>query len=819
MNVINSKSKTGGQVYPFLAKLGDWTITSYLLREEEDMTLLQANLSKGLVWNKDDQVNVLTTPLAENGQAILDLLGWQVSFKKSPATASKRISRMVRPYRYGAENVSLSIWEDDTLDAKVWDGVFQVSREFVLKCDQYLSGLSRKKYKRHMAELEYCRRWELTIMGPFGQYKGHAEVVDLPTGIDIRCPVDVAKTEFKSAYQFAGLNAVHGAQQMKLDIQSLINLLNFFGVPNIVQWLEQSTRHVLKGISNSDTPELARMLYNLESAEAIDRLDEWAVGAYIVSGGKIEWFSKAIMGAADQYKNQLRSQNDGMRFPVPGGGAYIAPASMGNRVVEPGKCLLDWDTASLYIADEDWSAYSRRNGGFDADDRHWVVYFLDKADNRHKVLFYRSPNQSGEYLLCEPMLGSDTTAWFDGTIPELNSLDLPLPIESQGNHYGTIERLDVLGMYPDHYEPQALWLTIEQCAKNLGVLGRFCNMLMLHVAVFDDSPHDLPAKLEDVIDFTVKEVGDLSQVLLWIQKIAEVIAARPVPKSLAPRLAGMVDFKLSYTSAHEIDQLTEAMQRTMAWFEDEVSQIAIKAMPPVTLFEYGREHMPRVNEMRSIYGQFLRKVIEQRVPNSDDMQKVKELVQKKLAEFETAEHPDLMYGLVSNVYTLGAHGVGAKDRGYIRDGILFNAVGEQFIETLRMQGIIGDIEWDGQKAELIFNNPEIDPIRPLNMLMKAVWYNLYRLHTKQDIAMGQISKEKRTEYKLMVRNFIPTWLGQPFTLMTSPTMEGRQEFRTKLGNMIALLSTDQSIPDGHYEMVSAIEDDGNLHTVMKGILT
>lgn len=816
MNVINSKTKTGGQVYPFLSKLGEWAITSYLLNDD-DMDLLRRDLSLGLTWVKDDQVNVLTTSLTTDAQAILDLLGWQVSFKKSPATASKRLSRMLRPYRYGAENINLSIWEDCSLDPKVWDGVFQVSREFVLKCDQYLGTLPAKSYKRHMAELEHWPRWELTVMGQFGQYKGHAIVTDLPPGVDIRCPVGVAKTEFRSDYQFAGLNAVHGSESMKLDIQSLINLLNFFGVSNLTRWLEESTRHVLKGIINGDTPELAKMLYNLNGAEAIDRLDEWSVGAYIVSGGKIEWFSKAITGAADQYKSQLRSQSDGMRWPIPGGGAYIAPASMNGKYVEQGKCLLDWSTASIYIADEDWIAYSRRNGGFDADDRHWVVTFKDKADGCDKVLFWRSPNQSGEYLLCQPMPSSDITTWIDGTIPELNSNDLPAPIESQGNRYGTIQRLDAVGMYPDHYESQALWLTIDQCIKNLGVLGRFCNMLMVHMAVFDDSPHDLPAKLEDVIDFTVKEVGDLGPVRLWIQKIALDLSGHEIPKALAPRLAGMVDTKLSYTTGHEIDQLVEAMQKVMAWFDDEVNQVANKAMPPISLFEYGRDHMPKVTEMRSLYGQYLRKIIEQRVPNKEDMQAVKELIQKKLAEFETSEHPDLMYGLVSNVYTLGAHGIGAKDRGYIRDGILFNAVGEQFIETLRRQGLIGDIEWNGVSAELIYNCPALDLTRPLNMLMKQVWYNLYRLHTKQDVPMGQISKDKRVEYKDIVKKFIPSWIGASFTLTDSPLMVGRQEFRTQLGNMVAVLSLDQSVPNGQYELVSAIEDDGNLHTVMKSL--
>ena len=82
---------------------------------------------------------------------------------------------------------------------------------------------------RQRRELRNGRRFEITTLHAGGQDKGHVYVVDdLPT--DFLFPADSVKTELRlgeTAFGqsvFVGLNPVHSADQMCLDIQSLINL-------------------------------------------------------------------------------------------------------------------------------------------------------------------------------------------------------------------------------------------------------------------------------------------------------------------------------------------------------------------------------------------------------------------------------------------------------------------------------------------------------------------------------------------------------------------------------------------------------------------
>lgn len=803
----------GGMQYPFASRLGpNMSISTFKYMDEADKIFLEHH-QDGLMWVKDDQVNVLSVP-GMNAEDIIKALHWDISFKKGPAVASKRISRILRPYRYGYEGKAgdITIWEDDGKSAKVWDGIFQISRRLVMMNTQYLTGLTPKKLRSFENELTHGMRWELTIMTRNGQYKGHAEVVDLPDGVDVVCPVGVAKQEVKLTDDslFIGLNAVHGAKQMRLDIQSLINLLPFFGTERLIDWLKHSTKHVLHAIKNNDTNALANMLFVLDSAEAVYRMSFWPAGEYLVSGGEVKWFSRAVRTAADQYREQLRSQSEQLRFPVPGGGLYIAPASVSNRTVDRGHALLNFDTASIYINDADWPAFAARNGGFDGDDRHWVVVFNDTLDGKLKALYWRSPNQFGEYLLSELQPGSDIITWIDGTIPTLDSRNLPTPIEQQGNVYGSIEVVSHPELFSPVYSAQAVEAAIAEYTKNVGVLGQFCNICMVHTALRYVSPIHLPAKLEDVIDFTVKEIGDLSGVKTWIREVADELSAYPIPRVLAPRIQGLVTSELGFTDGeHDLDKLVEAMGQTIEWFNAEATAIAATAIPPITIFDAGYDWMKPASELKSIYGKAMRDVVTERIPTKQDLEDIEKLVRVALNKYPVIDHSNMMYGLASYIYTVNAH-----DSDTIRDGVLWNSVGPDFIEALRKLGLIGDIVWTGKKAELYYNNPPLGVLQPIPAYMKQVWYNLYVATTGDHRPMGEIRKPLQKQYKAVVRDMIPNLIGMKVALVESAKLEDRKVFLGPKGNEMAYLSASQDLPTGSYEILSAIEHDGNLYATL-----
>lgn len=807
------ESKLGGMKYPLMSRLGmNWTLQSFKLNDEADTLFMESVLDRGLAWVKDNQVNVLTVP-GMSAEEIIRALQWQISFQKGPAVASKRISRILRPYRYGYEGKAsdITIYEDNTKDAQVWDGIFQVSRRLVEMTSQYLTGISERSHKRFTKELHTHERWELTILTRGGELKGHAFVTDLPAGIDIVCPVGVAKHElaFTTDDLFIGLQAVHGSHQMKLDIQSLVNLLPFFGVDNLTKWLEQSTKYVLDSIRENETDKLASMLYSLESQEAINKLEYWPAGAYLVSGGPVKWFARTVRTAADQYKEQLRSQNEQMRFPIPGGGLYIAPASALHKTVHRGNALLDFKTASIYINDADWTSYATRNGGFDGDDRHWVVVFQDALDSKLKVLFWRSPNQYGEYIVAELQEGSDTTTWIDKSIPTFDTSKLPLPIERQGNSYGDIIPLLNMANMDTHYNLRAIQEAILQITENSGVLGMFCNICLVHVAVIGDGPHRLPARLEQVIDYTVKEIGDMSQVSKWIFDTADVLADYPIPAILAMRIANLTKKELIYTDDHDIDRLVEAMNHTMDWFTAEAEGIALAAMPPASIFERGRDYMHKASELKSVYGRFMRSIAQVRQPTAEDSAEAERLVRLRLDAYPKDEQPNILYGLAAWIYTVNAH----KDN-VIRDGVIWNAVGYDFLEVLRTGGLLADIEWTGKKAELYYNNPELENIKPVSAYMKQVWYQLYVLTTGNHIPMGHIGKDAQKLYKAKVSKIIPAMTGMKLELKDSTALSDRQVFIGPKGNEVAYLAADQLLPNGIYTLTSAVEDDGNLHAIL-----
>ena len=91
-----------------------------------------------------------------------------------------------------------------------------------------LPDLDDAKRARLLRELKHGKRVEFTVMTANGQDKGHC-IVSETLDADFLLPQDT-KTEVKlvDGQAFVGINFVHGHADMRLDIQSLINLHPFF---------------------------------------------------------------------------------------------------------------------------------------------------------------------------------------------------------------------------------------------------------------------------------------------------------------------------------------------------------------------------------------------------------------------------------------------------------------------------------------------------------------------------------------------------------------------------------------------------------------
>lgn len=162
MTVLRFDDNRGGLTYPFLPNDLQWQIVSRSFNElractehsevtgsfgdEEALAKIfqvdpptpsacpmeLGRSGQALRWVKDNKVLDLHVPNMDT-QTFLERTGLKLSMHKGGYVLSKRLSRVMRPYRYwhffNQEEVLIDY--NECLDANLWDGSGQVSRGFV----------------------------------------------------------------------------------------------------------------------------------------------------------------------------------------------------------------------------------------------------------------------------------------------------------------------------------------------------------------------------------------------------------------------------------------------------------------------------------------------------------------------------------------------------------------------------------------------------------------------------------------------------------------------------------------------------------------
>lgn len=233
-HVLQFDDNRGGLAYPFLPDAWRWRIVSRRLDDEAAMAeIFQAPLKLSLStdpathslapervpvnaptpsagselalntvkwpalrWVKDDKVLDLTVP-GMNTQTFLERTGLQLSMHKGGYVLSKRLSRVMRPYRYWGffSQDEVTIDYNEFLDGRLWDGCGQVSRGFIQRLADTLdpsTGSGQGLDDRHRHQLLHTKRFEVTTLHAGGQDKGHVLVVD-DLAVDFMFPAGSAK--------------------------------------------------------------------------------------------------------------------------------------------------------------------------------------------------------------------------------------------------------------------------------------------------------------------------------------------------------------------------------------------------------------------------------------------------------------------------------------------------------------------------------------------------------------------------------------------------------------------------------------------------
>ncbi len=856
-HILRFDDNRGGLAYPFLPNDLQWQIVSHSLDDEESLTkIFQAN-PPTLRWVKDDKVLDLTIPGMDT-QTFLDRTGLRLSMHKGGYVFSKRLSRVMRPFRYWGffRDKEVTIDYNPHLDGRLWDGSGQISRGFIQRLADSLA-----LDERHRRELLHTNRFEVTTLHAGGQDKGHVLVVD-DLAVDFMFPAGSAKQELAllDGRTFIGLHPIHSEDQMCLDIQSIINLHPFFQPEHLLAWAGIESELFLSGIRNGRLASILNRLYDAESVSDLDGLADWHVGEYIASGGSLMWFAGMVKAVARQHLHRLGSRASKLRCPAPGGRYYLFPAAVGNRDVPEGHIELDPACATAWVNDSDWLTFIVDVlGGCDGDDAVWVFPFADVSDGTdgnhslQKMLIWRSPNQLGEYVVLRPTPGSHVMAWETAvgalSYPKMQSRLLPDRIDRCHYQYGRLREASDLCRVEAAYSIAAMSSTIQRAAANQGVLGGFCNVAMLCKAIYGRLPDQLPATLEAVIDGSVKTGLDLAPVKQWNQMaITRMVqhgqsnTRRAMPQVLLDRLPVWLREQVQVAESHWLDTLANALEMHKAQYWADVEALATEACPPLELFEHGRDWLHVGKDLRQAYSRVIRQAIgvvgDEVAPDgvsialNTSFDAAREASEAFLAQWPVEKRPFVLLGAAAYLYAQGPQACPERGRGGepVRDALIWqlgakrdgsgreSGIAQAMLDALRQIGLLGEPVWTGSGAVLYYNEEPQARRSGVPVRLNGVWLNwLNARNGRAYNRMSDVPPAEREQAKARIADFVQDRF-RGMMLTTEVTDNDRVVTRTPHGNLFGYVQKDHELAAIRYDqwcIAWATAVDGNVLAVLE----
>jgi len=754
-NVTSFNDDRGGATFPFLEQTQRaWRILTRPVDETATSTgSVQAPPHAAhtfgldaptLRWVNGSQVSDLYVDGMTTAQ-FLEATGLQLDMHKGGFVLSKRISRLMRPHFvsgfFAPEDVRVAYMAQSPAEAKVWDGAGLISRR-MLKKMMLSEELSPAKRERLETELRRAQRVEFTVMTPKGQDKGHAMVSDdlrdeNGRPVDFLLPQDTKKeVRLENGSTFVGLSFVHGHNDMRLDIQSLINLHPFFQEEQLLDWLKDEGNLFVQAV---ETGKVAEVMGRIDRHTTLDEVQAWPLREYFASGGHPMWFRSHVKSLMNQHLKRLNhSTLEKMRLPIPGGRHYVMPTAVGQRAgikgldVPRGYIHIDDKRGTAWVNDDDWLTLpdSPKNegiagilGGADNDDALWLHPFTDH-DGERKVLAWRSPNQVGEYVILKPTPDSQALPWTKNVndsgeretavFPPADSRKLPPRVDFVETAYlGLVdpESAGNLGV-GEAYSVDVMETAVSQAIANQGALGMYCNALMLNKALYGRLPANPPAPLEDIIDSAVKTGADLSQVVSWnYANSREILESKvPIPVLLHQRLS--VDWSdrenrpppprasnLIGAEGHWLDRLEAGVKEHIQVMQDKRDELVRQARPPQSVLdaiEGDPEAVQLGAGLNKAYAAALRMG---KGHHTSVLERAKAAAEDYLAHFPPERRGSILLGALASVY--GKEDGGAdtavwlsgrkEETNQLQLGIGQSSVAHEMIEALRQIGVLDEI--------------------------------------------------------------------------------------------------------------------------------
>jgi hypothetical protein len=849
--VINRASLMGQASYAFLDQLGrNWTV---ITRDAEERADYHPDDIFGmerptLRWvNDSNVVDVFVDGLS--AEEFFARSGLEFNLDKGGFVLSKRISRILRPqYATGffdASEIDVRYMDLDDAGLKIWDGAGLVSRRMMERLIDQLPDVDDAKRARLLRELKHGKRVEFTVMTANGQDKGHA-VVSENLDADFLLPRDTkAEVRLTNGQTFVGINFVHGHADMRLDIQSLINLYPFFEQRQLAQWLADEGTLFADSIQSGD---VGAAMARIDRHTTLEDVESWPLREYLASGGNPMWFSSHVKSFANQHLKRLNESTLGkMRLPIPGGRFYVMPTAVGQRAgdniqVGRGEIFIDPRYGTAWVNDDDWLQLRDSSegiagilGGADNDDALWVHPFTDH-DGEQKVLAWRSPNQMGEFVVLKPTTQSDALRWNtpDGEIsyPPADSRKLAPRIDTISPDY--LNMVDPataggLGEGQD-YNIEVMDATIERAIANRNALGAACNNLMLTKALYGRLPARPPAPLEDIIDASVKTGEDLSAVLQWTQQAAVKILEqrKPIPEvlqhRLGPRPPGTPQPVTSYD--HWMDDLVYAVREHITEISVRRDDLVKQTMPPRAIFDHAFEQPETIDigaKLSQTYTRAIRKLAREKAELlPEDYDSARREAESFLHRYPDDMHTSIVRGALVSAYIRDEPGSDAAVwlPGGKTDTGRNPGIANTTIQALREVGVLDEIAQTGSGV-VTYPGAMVRQPSYRTVGINGVWMNVYNQWAETN---GQPHAEKAADVPRdrarWAKGQVKQWAqsGEKIQLQVrEETIDGepRKAAYHPNGTRFGTIGRDSAADVGDTVTIQfAISHDGNLRVVV-----
>lgn len=751
-DVVSYASRLGGAAYPLLTQTSRaWHLLTRPVGEPANyhpahtFGLAQPTLR----WVSASHVSELYIDGMTTEQ-FLQQTGLQLSLDKGAYVLSKRLSRLMRPYFWSGlfDPAAVQIRYLDELGRdgrKIWDGAGLVSRAMLEKM-VLPAEMEPARRERLLAEIRRAQRVEFTILTAAGQDKGHAIVVD-DLDVDFVLPRDTkGEVSLWSGHTFVGLSVVHGRDDMRLDIQSLINLHPFFAEEQLLGWLHEEGELFLQSVESG---QVAEVMGRIDRHTTLEDVKSWHLREYLACGGQPMWFRSHVKSLINQHLERLNHvMLEKMRLPIPGGRYYVMPVGVGQEAgstlnVPPGYIHLDKGRGTAWVNDEDWLALPDSPkevgiagilGGADNDDALWLHPFTD-YDGERKMLAWRSPNQAGEYVLLRPTAGSHPLSWIttEGlaeSYPPGDSRRLPLQIDHVEPHYlGLVDPTTAGGLGEGQtYTVGVMDAAIERAVANQGALGMYCNSLMVNKALYGQLPDSPPAPLEAIIDSSVKTGADLSQVIAWnYQNSNEILQSRiPIPLLLHGRLSyerGDSSPPPVPSKDHWLDGLVGGVRQHIAFVTTRRDELASQARPLQALFDSAAEDPEAIQigqGLNRVYARTIARLAQARTLKlllPADYEVARQAVEDYLASYPPHRHTAILRGVLVSTYLgeTATSDAAAWIPGEKSDTGRLPGIAQKSLDALREIGLLDEI---AETAGGVLVYPNAAPQRPFRQVVK-----------------------------------------------------------------------------------------------------